>query len=258
MKVLKITFEDSFVGGDYFYAPIEDNVNNVFYINGGTVSPETTEELIEVLEAYEWSYTGLTPKIEVVDEELEIDYSNITTCAEFDIYIFVELAIEGDLYDTPYDNSPDSQEFSCNIALSAYRGELYSKDFAYYSCDSCNRYICYQNPRNGWHVQFKAHDGWMECDRCYQERILTEGHDIETMIETQQIEGSFFDSSELEENGWKLEKDNILVGSGRVGYSDPENFFNMLEDYRHKDTLISYDDIAIGGLGGYVSIYTKN
>lgn len=159
-------------------------------------------------------------------------------------------------------------------AEDCYKGEEYSKDFRYKICPCCEKTICTQNPLNGWVTQFKADpqadpdDEWAEdiCSKCFEEEIIESGISIDQMIETKQIKGSWFSSNQLEEAGFEKSEDidYYLVGSGVSSNNPEQNFFNKIKNLKesgvldNKIVLFDYDSMAIGGFGGYVTMWYKN
>ena len=60
------------------------------------------------------------------------------------------------VFETPWDNEEVEKRFCSEDCEVAY---LYEDDFAYFTCHRCEREICEQNPRNGWHIQYRDYDG---------------------------------------------------------------------------------------------------
>lgn len=186
------------------------------------------------------------------------DKSNTSRCSGFyDMWCYEELMIESDLYDRPFDENTNSNMFCSLFAENCMKGDVYSKDFMYYHCESCDRYVCGQNPSNGYMSQVHIHDGYVECNKCYNERMLEDGlqdHDL-----GDGISGGFFDTSEIKDHGWELHEE-LVVGYGRTGgYVNPDKANEMIDELidSGKKVLVNIDSMAIGGMGGYIEIYTK-
>ena len=64
-------------------------------------------------------------------------------------------------------------------------------DFAYFTCHKCEREICEQNPKQGYHLQYRDYDGQMTCLKCYQDLIIENGVEREK-LEEGFIPGMFF------------------------------------------------------------------
>ena len=205
--------------------------------------------------------------------ECSLDMVDITNpddtvrCEETNIWLFKEKAIIQDLYARPHDNIPDTYYFLNELARDGYMGEIYSKDFSYFYCEGCNRYICQQNPSNGWMIQYTwlgDDDSEMVCNRCYEEHSLENGMDIEKCLRTRTIPGLFMNGRELEEAGWKtvLGFEDYLLGMGRSGSSGDYELNKLLDaiediDNNNGKMFIEYNDMAIGGLGGYITLWMK-
>jgi hypothetical protein len=240
------------------FVPLEENFDAEFL--GESEEPQKMFEMLkEKWEALKWGYYGDVELLEIVDISDKVkDPSKTVKDDEFDdLWIYEELAIDPEFYSRPFDKNPSDLKFVSWYAVDCYKGSVYSKDFAYYDCEGCNRTVCGQNPSNGWHSQIHIHDGWVECNKCYEERVLNEG--INEDFDGSNIPGQFFDNSDIEENGWELVEESVLAGSGRSGYKDPNSVIGKIQtliDGGNK-VLVNYESMAIGGLGGYVSIYKK-
>lgn len=257
-QLIKLTI-DYFGGEDTIYLPLQENLDEE--------SLETFEELKAKWEGKKWGYHG-NAFVELVDnhpENLNLDFNETTKCSKFDIWCFTSEMIDPELYSRPFDKNPDGDLYSCHFAVDCVKGDVYSKDFAYFECEECNRTICQQNPSNGWHIQYRHTDGGMICLQCYEKDQFENGVDIDEIIKGQRLDGMFFNDSELKENGFvKLENlDGRSIGMGRVSTHSVSGFFYDLQAEKDKGTfddkivIISYEDMAIGGLGGSVSIWVK-
>jgi hypothetical protein len=251
MKTNCITLELNHT--DYvIYLPLQENLDRL--------GVDTFEELKEKWESQKWNYHT---SAEVGTEERDIETPEDTvTCDEWDIILFSSEAVLRDLWLRPFDNSPVQHCFASYEAEQGYLGGEYSKDFAYFDCDGCGRTICEQNPSNGWMVQFKlVNECELECNKCAQERLLQDGVDLEKILDEKKMYDTLFmNTSDLEEAGWTVTNiQGALFGSGRSGSSDGASIFTELQ--RIKDdgnkAFIEMDSMAIGGMGGYVTIWEK-
>jgi len=174
-----------------------------------------------------------------------------------------------ELYDTPWDDEPRIAYLHKHVP-SKLRTDHYFKylescsellddpgwaDFRYFLCDGCYRMVCAQNPRNGWHSQVRyLDDGETSyCLRCYEEHILENGIDREE-LENGKLPGMFFsnDNHEALDAGYRVEIYNQKVG-------DPKPIIDKaleLIDSGH-EVIIGYESMAIGGLEGYVTLFSK-
>lgn len=262
-KVLKLIIS-YFGGDDVVYLPVEENIDDE--------NVDTFKELKEKWEKVKWGYHG-TAEVKLIKVPKKVldtvkDFDNTTRCTELDIWCFTDLMHDPELYSRPFDKNPQGSLFSCNFAIDCMKGEVYSKDFAYFECADCNRTICEQNPSNGWHVQYRHVDGDCGdriCLKCYEEQQFKEGVDIDDVIRKQQLPGMFFNTSDLEREGFEVVEgwDSVEVGMGRITSTEPSGVFKRLADardqgvFKDKIVIINYESMAIGGLGGYFSIYVK-
>lgn len=201
-----------------------------------------------------WGYDGEVTEFEVTEYTGNLE---TVKCDEFDIWIYESESYQPEFYARPFDNSPKELYFSCYFAQDCYQGQIYSKDFAYFTCDCCGRTICEQNPSNGWMSQVHYDDCSATCNKCYEEQTLENG--INDLFDGSSIPGQFYDESEILDAGWTKEYDSILAGSGYKGYRDPNDAISLIQTIIDlgKKCLVNYENMAIGGLGGYVSIYSK-
>lgn len=202
------------------------------------------------------------------------DPESTVICDETDVVCFAELAIANQWYYTPYDEKPHDFYFMSCWAADCYKGSEYSKDYGYKTCPCCGRTICEQNPDNGWVGQFRSDpqsdpdNDWADeiCSQCFEEEMFESGVNIDKMLETQHITGSWYSSGELEDAGFEKSEDidDYLVGSGMNANNPEQNFFNKIRrmkesgDFNNKIVLFEYGSVAMGGFGGYVTMWYKN
>jgi hypothetical protein len=176
-----------------------------------------------------------------------------------------------DTYDTPFDKLPQTVWVcKCKPSLGKGYGRVYAEDclelmtdhswgdFRYFDCPVCGRFICEQNPRNGWHVQYREYpyeSGEQICLRCYEETILEDGHERE-VFEAGQIPGMFFSHGNPEpiEAGYEIVEDfdHYHVGNPQPVLDKAIELINT----GHK-VVIGYESMAIGGLEGYITMFSK-
>lgn len=125
-------------------------------------------------------------------------------------------------------------------------------DFRYFTCDHCYRWVCRQNPAQGYHVQYRwLEDGGDEvCLRCYEEHILENGVDREA-IENGQLPGMFFSSGNPEplEAGYH----QILDHASDIDFVRDTVLAAMDNG---NQVVIGYERLGLGG-GGEVSVFVK-
>jgi hypothetical protein len=207
--------------------------------------------------AQKWGYYGHASDMELVKTRLH-SWETVEDSEFWKLHIFKELAIDPEFYSRPFDESPEENHFVNWFAADCYRGIIYSKDFGYSDCEDCGRTICQQNPSNGWHSQMHIIEGYgCVCNKCYEEKTLKDG--INDEFNGEQIPGQFYNESEILGAGWEKVEDSILAGSGYSGYKDPNCAIGIIKKWidAGKKVLVNYESMAIGGLGGYISIYIK-
>jgi len=186
-------------------------------------------------------------------------------CEEFGIVCFKENMYTFDMWSRPFDSAPEETNFSCYHAYDCMIGNVYSKDYRYFTCECCDRTICEQNPSNGWHVQCRiVNECEQICLKCYEKDLFENGVDLDEVLEKETIPGMFFNTSDLTKNDFYVFNNmgGVLVGSGYSGSRSPDVFFNTLrenyEELKTKIIIFEYDSMAIGGLGGYVTVWVKD
>ncbi len=207
--------------------------------------------------AQKWGYYGHVSDMEIVKTRLK-SWETVEDSEFYKLRIFKELALTPEIWSRPFDETPEENYFVNWFAADCYIGRVYSKDFAYFECEECGRTICEQNPSNGWMSQMHIIDGWGSiCNKCYEERTLEEG--INDQFDGESIPGQFYNDGEVAEAGWEKVEDHMLAGSGYSGYRDPKDAIGVIKKWidAGKKVLVNYENMAIGGLGGYISIYIK-
>lgn len=129
-------------------------------------------------------------------------------------------------------------------------------DFRYFTCDHCNRMICEQNPSNGWMSQVRYLDDYNTtlCLKCYEEELYTNGVEIES-LEEGTLPGMFLDYNELKERDFTCVLDDIHVTGKDSAKCVCDKGIELINSGHI--VLIAYESMAIGGLEGYVSLYSK-
>lgn len=175
-------------------------------------------------------------------------------------------------YDSPFDEVPEvfyvcktipKKNKGRNSVLRYYESceELLTdsswSDFRYFTCEFCNRFICEQNPHNGWHVQYRIINECEQiCLKCYESIMFEQGLELE-QLEQGKLPGMFFDENELIEHGFikVIDFDYIHVCSSRdVKKVCDKGIELMSAGYI---VVINYESMAIGGLEGYISLFAK-
>lgn len=158
-------------------------------------------------------------------------------------------------YDTPWDDEPVEKLFCSDDCGDSY---MYEEPWAYFWCDSCDREICEQNPRNGWHIQYRDYDGERVCLRCYKDLILENGVEREK-IEAGEIPGMFFNwgNPEAKEAGYREVPGftNYFVNGQEKVDTFRKKALQLMDE--GKKVVIGYESLAIGGGEGYVTMMVK-
>lgn len=284
MQIIKMLINYT---GETVYLPLIENMKLGRYVKGYDQKQpyDTPEELLKDWRESKWGFTEI-PEFSIIElltdtqkefeaNQLEmfpeypkttlLSYSEIglknpkelVDCAEFGIKVFKDLAFKGDLYNTPWDKEPTNEYYSCWFALDCQRGVVYSKDFAYFTCNHCSREICEQNPANGWMMQVRNMDKdgeYRVCLKCYEELIIKDGMN-EKILEDGTIDGMFGLETTAKKYGYSVVEgfDNYHV------VSDISPIVNKTKELTEKGHLVivSFDRMAIGGLEGYVTLLSK-
>ena len=161
-----------------------------------------------------------------------------------------------EMWDTPWEDEPAVRPI-CAVCMSVGRLEDESwSDFRYFTCDQCSRFICRQNPANGWHTQVRMVNECEEvCLRCYQEDILKNGVSKD-QLEQGQLPGMFFNVGELEGLGFECAERWVLIQREEQAKVLADKALMLMND--DKIVVIGFESMAIGGLEGYVSLYWKH
>lgn len=130
-------------------------------------------KLNDSLEYPRFTYTNQSRIENISSIELELDNpTEIVQCSEFDIPLFKELALKSELYATPWDEEPRDAYFANYLAEDCEKGREYSKDFQYFECPGCDRWICEQNPANGYITQYRFKEEEQICIQCLQKEYI--------------------------------------------------------------------------------------
>ena len=159
------------------------------------------------------------------------------------------------VYDTPWDDDETEKFFCSDECMDNY---LYEGDFSYFRCEQCEREICEQNPRNGWHIQYRDYDDETVCLRCYEELILENGIEREK-LEKGQIPGMFFSYGNLEPKKAGFEEIPDFQKYFVANLDDADIFIKKALEFMDegKKVVVSYERMAIGGLEGYVTMLVR-
>lgn len=161
------------------------------------------------------------------------------------------------LYDTPWDKEGREVFFHSDECQEGY---MRSGSFDYTECEGCGRYVCEQNPANGWHYQFRRHeDLGFVCLQCYETEVLENGQP-RSDFEGSGIKGGMFFSK------WNTEPID-------AGFEEVEEFkYYFVRDKREarryndhalslidagNKVLTGYEALAYGASEGYITMLAK-
>jgi hypothetical protein len=289
-KYIRLYF-DSY--DEFIFLPLAENISKdseegkSVIVNGITeVFVKDDVSLKKVWEELEWGYYE-KPEVELLTEEglrkwesesshmlgeeiyqdIVKDSSHII-CEEFDVVAYKSLSIKSDLYLRPFDEEPEDKYYCSSLALDCTKGAIYEKDFCFFTCESCERCICEQNPSNGWDVQYRVlPTSEFICIKCLEDTNLEDGVSLDSLGTIEEpskkvpYSAMFFNTSDLLDNGWVPYGESILIGSGRQGFGHADvvslnkSAFELIRSGKKVNMCIN--SLAIGGLGGYIQLYVK-
>jgi hypothetical protein len=218
---------------------IELDENNAYILDGKPVC----------IECYAKALGFEIQKCDLCDEPIVLDPAE-----EGLTYIYREV------YQTPWQTNPDTVVLHINNkapygeyeSCEEAHGDSGYKDFSYFYCEDCNRWICRQNPSNGWHTQSRiVGDCFEVCLACYEKSILENGVDPED-LRNGHIPGMF--GPDAEEAGYKKDEGFIDYFVG-----DPKPFIDKALELIDggAQIVVEYETMAIGYLEGYVTMWAK-
>lgn len=158
-------------------------------------------------------------------------------------------------YDTPWEEEPVTKVFCSDDCGDSY---MYEEPWAYFMCEKCDREVCEQNPRNGWHIQYRDYQGDQVCLRCYESLILENGVEREKLKDGQ-IPGMFFSYGNLEplRAGYREMEGfrDFFISNQRSADRFRKKALDLMD--QGKKVIIGYERMAIGGSEGYVTLMVK-
>lgn len=176
------------------------------------------------------------------------------------------------LYDTPWQERPDIA-YTCSDQKGAnliYKGlglhyvpesctDLLSdtsySDFRYFICSWCDREVSEQCQSNGWHSYYRiVNECEQVCLKCYEEDLFENGSGIEA-FENGELPGMFFDTADLEKHGFTELVPYTFVNSLKASQALCSKAIEHIR--AGSKVLCNYEHMAIGGLEGYASLWSK-
>lgn len=277
LQVIKLV-----IGGDdecgLAYLPLEENLKKE--------ELDSFQELKTKWESLKWGYTetaevsliSLYTKAEIEEQNRQLELFpeypktelvnmgelgltneyDFVECEETEVICFKDLAIFGNLYTRPYEKEPQDWYYMNYWALDCRRGYIYSRDYAYFDCEECNRTICQQNPSNGWFIQYRELDAdgcERICLKCYEKEILTNGMN-KKILEEKSLSGLFGIQGDAQEKGFKIVEgfENFKI----VG-DIPQAMLDKVKELDEQGhiVIVELESMAIGGFEGYVTLHSK-
>ena len=163
------------------------------------------------------------------------------------------------LYDSPWDELP-KEKWLCDTNYDDDYGSCADKltdnswsDFRYSECDICQRLVCNQSPKNGWHVQMMWYKDEYICLKCYEKEMFLYGIDEDT-IDDRSLSGMFFNYDELEEQGFKRDSIHFAASTYDAIHINAR-MRELISEGNY--VLLNYERMAIGGLEGDCSIWKR-
>ena len=127
--------------------------------------------------------------------------------------------------------------------------------FRYFDCVECDRTICEQDPKNGYHQQYRINDieeYEQVCLQCFQDQILRYGISRDS-VENGELSGLFFQRGKLDD--WDKVIDYKRIDDSETKQEVLDDIYTWMdEDYK---VAIDYERMGIGCLEGYISVYRK-
>lgn len=155
------------------------------------------------------------------------------------------------VYKHPHDTEPE--EYKSILQPIEYYITGY-EDFNFFLCEFCNRYVCEQNPSNGYMLQYRTL--WDEdygekiCNKCLEE-MLEEGSDsLNQYMEEQPLAIALFGAPQTD--GWE---------EGETFYIQDEKKLKEIREYlkKHSDSFyyIELNRVAYFGGEGSITVWFK-
>lgn len=165
--------------------------------------------------------------------------------------------VDGQVSETIY-NTPWSEGRTVSFCGDRCKEDFMegSCDFPFMWCESCERYVCYRNPANGYRVQFHLNDEDFQCMSCYQEDLLKNGQPESDFTSNNIGGGDFFSTPELVEAGYKPveEWQDIRITTE----ADCANFNARATEIMNAggQVITSINRLGVPAIEGYVSLWS--
>jgi hypothetical protein len=162
--------------------------------------------------------------------------------------------LDVNVFETPWDETPTTLHVHENCYEDLF--DISVGSFRYFYCSPCGRYVCEQNPSNGYHAQYRIINGEQICLQCYEKEILENGVDTEQLKEGQ-LPGMFFNigNHEIKDTGYKVLKENVFINGDKTAKKWAKTLFNLTE--LGWKVIVAYERLSMMGDEGTVSFYGK-
>ena len=188
-----------------------------------------------------------------------------SVCFECDEALNESESVNRHIYWRPNDDEGEDVVFCSEECETSFLEER--TEFPFVECPHCERFVCYQNPNNGYEVQFQK---WKDvddeeeyvslCRKCYQEAVIEHGQPRSDFEENGEAKssisgGTWFDSDLLD--GFMRDNDfeNVRIASPGDAKKFNERALEHID--AGAKVMIEYGAMGIGGLEGYASVFFK-
>jgi hypothetical protein len=168
-------------------------------------------------------------------------------------------------YDSPFDKAPQiiylckhatrlNRVYRHRESCLEYMEDTSFADFRYWACKRCGRWICCQNPRNGWHNHVHITDEGEEiCLACYEAELMAEGYPREA-LERGQLRGMFLNDHDLRDKGWERVEGRFVSDAESAKALCDEGIKQIDKGYI---VVICWERMAVGLSEGHVALWRK-
>lgn len=152
-----------------------------------------------------------------------------------------------------FDNPHSDKSVTGYLCDDCVDGSSHLVEFGYDPCESCDRYICNRNPRNGYQTWFRQG----VCCACYQEEMLERGQPLSDFEGVSSgVKGDFYDDCDLIKAGYA-----VVAGSTNVKVTNAQARAyrqTALSFVQAGDAIITqYVSLSILGDEGYVTMWRR-
>lgn len=248
------------------YCPVYEFLDSTYRTewDGDTYNMEEVQKAIDYYNENSYDSDLAFDRFADIDTMLPKEEDReIVKCTEYDMPFFTgsQQYTTGEFYSTPWNEEAEDNHFCSWHAMDCYEGSIYSKDFAYFHCEDCNRHVCEQNPANGYMSQSRfVGDCTQVCLSCLQKQILEGGIESVDYRDEDQIFAMWFNHTELADNDFE-EYYDYQIGQqyNSIGKDKEEEFIDMINRLGSLGIAVAVDidSMSICGGGGFGTVYVK-